>query len=188
MTKKSFSLKVQIEHSGNVSVLSALIDPRAAGNFIDIRPVGDRTITPAPNSWMHLCEPQISWKGNKMIKWYEWCFYHCLHLPQLHLSGSVSQSSRVFSKTKARSLLPHRPYYCTNDLHPHQTTNHGLLRPESTLAGVDTRPSASPTSSGFFFMKKQAGGLHPYIEYPGILFYWLPQHWNSSAQERCLQN
>ncbi|KAI2657226.1 Transposon Tf2-9 polyprotein [Labeo rohita] len=78
----------------------------------------------------------------------------------------------AFSQTKATQLPPHRPGDCAIDLVPGSTPPRGrvypLSQPESEamntyiqeeLAKGFIRPSTSPTSAGFFFVKKKDGGL-----------------------------
>ena len=71
----------------------------------------------------------------------------------------------MFSKARATSLLPHRPYECGIDLLPGTTAPQGRLY---SLSGPETKaideyigdplatgficPSSSPTGTGFFFV------------------------------------
>ncbi|KAI2648698.1 Transposon Tf2-9 polyprotein [Labeo rohita] len=59
----------------------------------------------------------------------------------------------VFSKSRAASLPPHRPYDCAIELLP--------------AAGF-IRPSSSPAGAGFFFVGKKDGSLRPCIDYRGL--------------------
>ncbi|KAG1927325.1 retrotransposable element [Pimephales promelas] len=59
----------------------------------------------------------------------------------------------VFSKSRAASLPPHRPYDCAIDLLP---------------AAKFIRPSSSPAGAGFFFVGKKDGSLRPCIDYRGL--------------------
>ncbi|KAM3623773.1 uncharacterized protein V6R79_015393, partial [Siganus canaliculatus] len=72
--------------------------------------------------------------------------------------------AQVFSKARATSLPPHRPYDCAIDLLPGTTPPKGRLyslsEPErkameayisSSLAAGIIRPSSSPAGAGFFF-------------------------------------
>ncbi len=87
----------------------------------------------------------------------------------------------VFSKSRASSLPPHRPYDCAIDLLPGTSPPKGrlysLCRPEreameryihdSLVAGI-IRPSSSPAGVGFFFVEKKDGSLRPCIDYQGL--------------------
>uniref|UniRef100_A0A8C2WB23 Gypsy retrotransposon integrase-like protein 1 n=1 Tax=Cyclopterus lumpus TaxID=8103 RepID=A0A8C2WB23_CYCLU len=91
--------------------------------------------------------------------------------PEYHDLGEV------FSKTRAQSLPPHRPYDCAIDLRPGASLPSSRLYSlsipekasmdeyisESVAAGL-IRPSSSPVAAGFFFLKKD-GGLRPCIDY-----------------------
>ncbi|KAI2643080.1 Retrotransposon-derived protein PEG10 [Labeo rohita] len=59
----------------------------------------------------------------------------------------------VFSKSRAASLPPHRPYDCAIDLLP---------------AAKIICPSSSPAGAGFFSVKKKDGSLRPCIDYRGL--------------------
>ncbi|KAG1925390.1 retrotransposable element [Pimephales promelas] len=59
----------------------------------------------------------------------------------------------VFSKSRAASLPPHRPYDCAIDLLP---------------AAKFIRPSSSPAGTGFFFVGKKDGSLRSCIDYRGL--------------------
>ncbi|KAI2664272.1 Transposon Tf2-9 polyprotein [Labeo rohita] len=59
----------------------------------------------------------------------------------------------VFSRSRAASLPPHRPYDCSIDLIP--------------AAGTIV-PSSSPAGAGFFFVAKKDGSLRPCIDYRGL--------------------
>ncbi len=87
----------------------------------------------------------------------------------------------VFSKTRAASLPPHRPYDCAIDLLPGTCPSRGRLYslsgPEraameeyinDSLNSGFIRPSTSPAGAGFFFVGKKDGGLRPCIDYRGL--------------------
>ncbi|TWW58269.1 Retrovirus-related Pol polyprotein from transposon 17.6 [Takifugu flavidus] len=87
----------------------------------------------------------------------------------------------VFSKAKATSLPPHRPYDCAIDLQPGTTPPKGRLyslsAPEreamevyinDALAAEIIRPSSSPAGAGFFFVEKKDSSLRPCIDYRGL--------------------
>ncbi|XP_062403850.1 uncharacterized protein LOC134094368 [Sardina pilchardus] len=89
--------------------------------------------------------------------------------------------SEVFSKERATSLPPHRPYDCAIDLLPGAFPPRGRI---FSLASTETkameeyitasleagiiRPSSSPAGAGFFFVGKKDGGLRPCIDYRGL--------------------
>ncbi|XP_067231407.1 bromodomain-containing protein 8 isoform X8 [Chanodichthys erythropterus] len=88
---------------------------------------------------------------------------------------------QVFSKSRALSLHPHRPYDCAINLLPGTSPPKGRLYSlsgpereamdkyirESLDAGL-IRPSSSPAGAGFFFVKKKDGSLRPCIDYRGL--------------------
>ncbi len=87
----------------------------------------------------------------------------------------------VFSKSRAASLPPHRPYDCAIELLPGTSPPKGKLYslsvPEreamkkyisDSLASGFIRPSSSPAGAGFFFVGKKDGSLRPCIDYRGL--------------------
>ncbi|XP_075894338.1 uncharacterized protein LOC142896522 [Nelusetta ayraudi] len=87
----------------------------------------------------------------------------------------------VFSKAKATSLPPPRPYDCAIDLLPGTSPPRGRLyslsAPEreametyinDSLAAGIIRPSSSPAGAGFFFVVKKDTTLRPCIDYRGL--------------------
>ncbi|KAJ8333796.1 hypothetical protein SKAU_G00411150 [Synaphobranchus kaupii] len=89
--------------------------------------------------------------------------------------------SRTFSKSRALSLPPHRPYDCCIDLLAGAKLPSGRLYslsgPEKlameeyiheSLASGIIRPSSSPVGAGFFFVGKKDGSLRPCIDYRGL--------------------
>ncbi len=87
----------------------------------------------------------------------------------------------VFSRSRATSLPPHRPYDFSIDLLPGTMPPRGRLyslsAPErealekyltESLASEIIVPSSSPARAGFFFVKKKDGSLHPCIDYRGL--------------------
>ncbi len=87
----------------------------------------------------------------------------------------------MFSKSRAASLPPHRPYDCAIELVPGMSPPKGRLYslsvPEreamekyisdSLTAGI-IRPSSSPAGAGFFFVTKKDGSLRPCNDYRGL--------------------
>ncbi len=87
----------------------------------------------------------------------------------------------VFSKERAASLPPHRPYDCAIELHPGTCPPRGRLfslsDPErasmeeyinKALDSGFIHPSTSPAGAGFFFVGKKDGSLRPCIDYRGL--------------------
>jgi len=87
----------------------------------------------------------------------------------------------AFSKDKALSLPPHRPYDCSIDLLPGAplptSRLYNLSRPEreameryisDSLASGIIRPSSSPLGAGFFFVDKKDKSLQPCIDFCGL--------------------
>ncbi|KAG1934059.1 retrotransposable element [Pimephales promelas] len=66
----------------------------------------------------------------------------------------------VFSRSRAASLPPNRPYDCKRkalEKYLSESLNAGLIA-----------PSTSPAGAGFFFVKKKDGSLRPCIDYRGL--------------------
>ncbi|KAI3368526.1 hypothetical protein L3Q82_025538 [Scortum barcoo] len=87
----------------------------------------------------------------------------------------------VFSKAKATSLPPHRPYDCPIDLLPGASLPtsrlYNLSRPEreamekyisESLAAGLIRPPSSPLGAGFFFVEKKDKTLRQCIDFRGL--------------------
>ncbi|XP_061630162.1 uncharacterized protein LOC133478288 isoform X2 [Phyllopteryx taeniolatus] len=79
----------------------------------------------------------------------------------------------VLSKSKAKSLSPHRPYDCAVDLLPRgrlfslSRPEHKVMKDyeEESLAAGIIRPSLSLAGAGFFFVDKKDKTLPPCIDY-----------------------
>ncbi|KAI3361475.1 hypothetical protein L3Q82_012950 [Scortum barcoo] len=87
----------------------------------------------------------------------------------------------VFSKTKAMSLPPHRPWDCPIDLLPGapipKARLYAISGPErkamddyikTSLQSGIIRPSSSAAGVGFFFVEKKDGSLRPCIDYSAL--------------------
>ncbi|KAI3377243.1 hypothetical protein L3Q82_008481, partial [Scortum barcoo] len=87
----------------------------------------------------------------------------------------------VFSKTKAMSLPPHRPWDCPIDLLPGapipKARLYAISGPErkameeyikTSLQSGIIRPSSSAAGAGFFFVEKKDGSLRPCIDYSAL--------------------
>uniref|UniRef100_A0A8P4GPN0 Gypsy retrotransposon integrase-like protein 1 n=1 Tax=Dicentrarchus labrax TaxID=13489 RepID=A0A8P4GPN0_DICLA len=146
--------------------------------------------------WLKLHNPQFDWSTGSLISWSAHCHSHCLQ------SASVTHPTvpkppeppdlsavpveyhnlgEVFSKHRAVSLPPHRPYDCAIELLPGSTLPssrlYNLSRPEheamekyigDSLAAGLIRPSSSPVGAGFFFVTKKDQSLRPCIDYRGL--------------------
>lgn len=109
-------------------------------------------------------------------------FVSTLHpvLPD-NIPSEYMDFSEVFSKARATSLPPHRPYDCAIDLLPGTSPPRGglysLSGPEreametyinDALAAGIIRPSSSPAGAGFFFVEKKDKSLQPCKDYRGL--------------------
>ena len=146
--------------------------------------------------WLERHEPHISWASGRILGWSTACHATCLRSALSPPSGPKSMASPpdltgvppayhdlalVFSKDKALSLPPHRPYDCAIDLLPGAPHPKGRLYnlslpekeamhnyiAESLLSGI-IRPSSSPLGAGFFFVGKKDGSLRPCIDFRGL--------------------
>ncbi|KAL0203651.1 hypothetical protein M9458_001669, partial [Cirrhinus mrigala] len=143
--------------------------------------------------WLNRHEPTISWTGGRITHWSPYCHQHCISPapPTPPRSASLPPCSTIppeyhdlleaFSTVKATQLPPHRPGDCAIELTPGAVPPRGrifpLSQPESEamekyikeeLAKGFIRPSTSPASAGFFFVKKKDGGLRPCIDYRSL--------------------
>ncbi|KAL0164214.1 hypothetical protein M9458_039967, partial [Cirrhinus mrigala] len=143
--------------------------------------------------WLHLHEPTISWARGTITHWSPYCQQHCFQSapqspprpttpsPCSSVPAEYQDLLEAFSTIKATELPPHRPGDCAIELTPGTTPPRGrifpLSQPESEamkkyireeLAKGFIRPSTSPFSAGFFFVKKKDGGLRPCIDYRSL--------------------
>ncbi len=151
----------------------------------------DTPVTPVVlgHPWLVLHNPHLNWTQNSILSWSESCHASCLLSACPSVSCSVFQDEqmdlsnvpseylnlkRVFSKSRAASLPPHRPYDCAIDLLPGTSPPKGKLYSLSTpereamekyisdsLAAKIIRPSSSPAGAGFFFVKRKTGPFVP---------------------------
>lgn len=147
--------------------------------------------------WLRLHNPHIDWATGAILEWSSSSHQRCLQHASapFHSSSSSSSSSpdlsgvppeyhdfcQVFSKARATSLPPHRPYDCAIDLLPGTSPPKGRLYSlsepmrkvmetyinDSLAAGI-IRPSSSPAGAGFFFVEKKDKTLRPCIDYRGL--------------------
>ncbi len=146
--------------------------------------------------WLTQHNPRVDWGRNTLSEWSRACYASCLVSAGFSVSGSVLQDEmgslsnvpeeyldlkEVFSKSRAASLPPHRPYDCAIDLVPGMSPPKGRLYslsvPEreamekyisDSLTAGFIRPSSSPAGAGFFFVAKKDGSLRPCIDYRGL--------------------
>ncbi|KAL0152827.1 hypothetical protein M9458_051867, partial [Cirrhinus mrigala] len=139
--------------------------------------------------WLNQHEPNISWTQGTITHWSPHCQLHCRQptTPSTQpaanntIPADYQDLLEAFSRTKATLLPPHRPGDCAIDLLPDSTPPRGriypLSQPESEamnsyiqeeLAKGFIRPSTSPFSAGFFFVKKKDGGLRPCNDYRAL--------------------
>ncbi len=142
--------------------------------------------------WLRRHNPWIDWSAGTILSWGSTCHLTCLSpsAPSSKFQESVDlsrvpssyhQFKAVFSKSRATSLPPHRPYDCAIELIPGSCPPRGrifsLSSPECTamdtyikesLAAGIIRTSTSPAGVGFFFVGKKDGGLRPCIDYRGL--------------------
>ncbi len=144
--------------------------------------------------WLRTHDPQISWREGQITEWGPTCQERCLSKITRNPSATPTSTSdaislppeyadlvEVFSKRRASQLPIHRSVDCAIDLLPGTTPPKGrifpLSQPESEsmktyikeeLAKGLIRPSTSPASAGFFFVKRKDGGLRPCIDYQGL--------------------
>ncbi len=148
------------------------------------------------HTWLTQHNPRVDWGRNTVSEWSRACYASCLVSAGFSVSGSVLQDEmgslsnvpeeyldlkEVFSKSRAASLPPHRPYDCAIELVPGMSPPKGRLYslsvPESeamekyisdSLTAGFIRPSSSPAGAGFFFVTKKDGSLRPCIDYRGL--------------------
>ncbi len=146
--------------------------------------------------WLTQHNPRVDWGRNTVSEWSRACYASCLVSAGFSVSGSVLQDEmgslsnvpeeyldlkEVFSKSRAASLPPHRPYDCAIDLVPGMSLPKGRLYslsvPEreamekyisDSLTAGFIRPSSSPAGGRIFFVAKKDGSLRPCIDYRGL--------------------
>ncbi len=146
--------------------------------------------------WLTQHNPRVDWGRNTVSEWSRACYASCLVSAGFSVCDSVLQEEmgnlsnvpeeyldlkEVFSKSRAASLPPHRPYDCAIHLVPGMSPPKGRLYslsvPEreamekyisDSLTAGFIRPSSSPAGAGFFFVAKKDGSLRPCIDYRGL--------------------
>ncbi|XP_035265328.1 uncharacterized protein LOC118223192 [Anguilla anguilla] len=159
-------------------------------------------VIPSPNSpivlgqpWFHVHNPHIDWATGRVLSWSSHCHSACLKSApapaEVAIPSAVAEPPNLatippmyhdlgeaFSKQRALSLPPHRPYDCGIDLLPGAAIPSrrlfNLSRSErkametyihDSLAAGIIRPSPSPVGAGFFFINKKDQSLRPCIDY-----------------------
>ncbi len=141
--------------------------------------------------WLEQHNPSISWTERQITRWSDFCRKNCLCSRPIKwrnetslkdpLPGEYQDLAEAFSKVKASHLPPHRSSDCAIDPLPGSQPPKGRVFPlsqpeakamksyiEEELAKGFIRPSTSPASAGFFFVKKKDGGLRPCIDYRSL--------------------
>ncbi|KAL0150314.1 hypothetical protein M9458_054422 [Cirrhinus mrigala] len=143
--------------------------------------------------WLNLHGPTIAWNDRTITRWSPSCQKHCVqpgNQSQPSPSPQTTTSSipavyqdllEAFSRQGATQLPPHRPGDCAIDLIPGAAPPRGRIFPlsQAESAAMNTyiqeeltkgfiRPSTSPASAGFFFVKKKDGSLRPCIDYRAL--------------------
>ncbi len=146
--------------------------------------------------WLTQHNPRVDWGRKHRLGVEQSLLCSCLVSAGFSVSGSVLQDEmgslsnvpeeyldlkEVFSKSRAASLPPHRPYDCAIELVPGMSPPKGRLYslsvPEreamekyisDSLTAGFIRPSSSPAGAGFFFVAKKDGSLQPCIDYRGL--------------------
>ena len=168
-----------------------------SGNHVEnIRPY----VTASPDTpfilgrpWLELHTPHVCWRTGRILSWSIPCHARCLRSaltptqverprpapPDVSkVPSEYHDLGEAFSKQRACTLPPHRPYDCAIELHPDgklpASCLYNLSRPEKAamdsyindcLAEGLIRPSTSPVAAGFFFVEKKDGSLRPCIDY-----------------------
>ncbi len=133
--------------------------------------------------WLTQHNPRVDWGRNTISEWSKACYASCLVSAGFSVSCSLLQDEmgslsnvpeeyldlkEVFSKSRAASLPPHRPYDCAIELVPGMSPPKGrvysLSVPEreamekyiydSLTAGI-IRPSSSPAGGRIFFCREE---------------------------------
>ncbi len=141
--------------------------------------------------WLEQHNPSILWAKKQITQWSDFCLQNCLCSIPVKRRGETSSNdslpreyhdlAEAFSKVKSLHLPPHRASDCAIDLLPGSQPPKGRVFPlsqpeaeamksyiEEELAKGFIRPSTSPASAGFFFVKKKDGGLRPCIDYRSL--------------------
>ena len=159
--------------------------------------------------WLEKHNPLISWSDHTITKWSDECLQTCIISPslsvrstsvespdeekaQIHIPPAYQDLKEVFNKVNATKLPPHRTYYCAIDLIENHTFPKARVYPltqeeqkaldvyiQEALEQGFIRPSTSPITSSFVFIKMEVFGIVYIIEHSItfripilILFLW----------------
>ncbi|KAL0150390.1 hypothetical protein M9458_054207 [Cirrhinus mrigala] len=106
--------------------------------------------------WLNLHEPTISWAGALHSP------SSCDSIPVHHSPSQQHHPHRI--PRSARGLQYHQSHRITTSLSQPETEAMEKYIKEELAKGF-IRPSTSPATAGFFFVKKKDGGLRPCIDY-----------------------
>ncbi len=143
--------------------------------------------------WLELHNPCISWPTRQIVQWSETCRKHCLLLhshsripPKSRKENPAVQGLPIEYHDLCEALVNLKPRnfllivlvivrsISFLGLYPPEAEFSRLTQQESEvmktyieeeLSKGFIRPSTSPASAGFFFVKKKDGGLRPCIDY-----------------------
>uniref|UniRef100_A0A673Z540 Gypsy retrotransposon integrase-like protein 1 n=1 Tax=Salmo trutta TaxID=8032 RepID=A0A673Z540_SALTR len=144
--------------------------------------------------WLATHNPKILWRQRALKGWSRECSGRCIGVSigattvespdpvsTVHIPSEYADLAIAFSKTKVTQLLPHRRGDCVINLQADAALPKSHVYPlsQEETAAMETyvaeslrqgyiRPSKSPVSSSFFFVKKKEGGLRPCIDYRGL--------------------
>uniref|UniRef100_A0A3P9HPM2 Gypsy retrotransposon integrase-like protein 1 n=1 Tax=Oryzias latipes TaxID=8090 RepID=A0A3P9HPM2_ORYLA len=131
--------------------------------------------------WLRLHNPHLDWTQGHIVNWSFFCMANFLQsaVPPINLSSHPPEEvdlskvptcyndlRPVFSKIKANSLPPHRPYDCGRLFNlsvPEKEAMEKYI--QEALANGHIRPSSSPVGAGFLFVEKKDKTLRPCVDY-----------------------
>uniref|UniRef100_A0A4W5QR03 ribonuclease H n=1 Tax=Hucho hucho TaxID=62062 RepID=A0A4W5QR03_9TELE len=144
--------------------------------------------------WLACHDPTILWQQGALKGWSRECSGRCLgvsvgattvespdQVSTVRIPSEYDDLALAFCKKKATQLPPHQRGDCAINLLVDAALPRSHVYPlsQEETAAMETyvseslgqgyiRPSTSPASSSFFFVKKKAGGLRPCVDYRGI--------------------
>uniref|UniRef100_A0A8K9WXZ9 CCHC-type domain-containing protein n=1 Tax=Oncorhynchus mykiss TaxID=8022 RepID=A0A8K9WXZ9_ONCMY len=162
--------------------------------------------------WLAIHNPLISWKQGALQGWSDECLGRCIgvsigattvespdQVSTMRIPPEYADLAIAFSKKKATKLPPHRQWDCVINLQENAALPRSHVYPlsqEETLA-METyvtealrqgyiRPSMSPVSSSFFFVRKKEGGRSQWV----LVIRYLSslRRWNHSTERVSSQN